>query len=162
MSKYFDFALSQVSDEAKRFVDNNMKIANQIHSILEKQGKTQKDLAELLGKRESQVSKWLSGMHNFTVKTISRIEDVLKEKIITTPIQSENDFLKMLESADFQFLNVQSSAYFPLIHYPSVGWHAFDLVQVQFAEDVLVAGERAAIVEVEELHIEQHSYALVA
>ena len=162
MSKYFDYALSQVSDEAKRFVDNNLGIANQIHSILEKQGKTQKDLADLLGKKESQVSRWLSGMHNFTVKTISKIEGVLNEKIITTPLQSENDFLKMIESADFQFLNAQSSAYFPLIHYPSVRWHAFDLIQVQLGEEVITIEEKKAVVDAGELHIEQHSYAMVA
>ena len=42
----------------------------------------QKDLAKALGKNESEISKWLSGSHNFTLKTIARIEDVLGDKLL--------------------------------------------------------------------------------
>jgi len=114
MSKIFDSALSQVPDEVKRFVDNSIEVANQIHSILERQGKTQRDLAVALGKSESEISKWLTGTHNFTLKSISKIETMLNEKIITTPLQSHNDFLKMTENAE-QFLKVRASSYLALI-----------------------------------------------
>lgn len=79
MSAIFDSI--QVSDEVKRFVDHSFEVVNKIHEILEKQGKTQRDLANLLGKNESEVSKWMQGTHNFTLKSIAKIESVLGEKL---------------------------------------------------------------------------------
>ncbi len=65
-----------------RYVDHSLAIAKQINLILKKLDKNQNDLAELLGKKESEISKWLRGTHNFTLKTISKIEDALGESII--------------------------------------------------------------------------------
>ena len=90
MSKLFDSI--DVNDEIRRFVDNSFEVVDQIHAILERQGKNQRDLAQLLGKNESEVSKWLTGTHNFTLKSISKIEVVLGEKIITTPMTSQKEF----------------------------------------------------------------------
>lgn len=100
MSKIFDYAVTQAPDEVKRFIDNSIEIANQIHFILERQGKTQRDLANLLGKKESEISKWLRGSHNFTLKSLSKIESVLNEKIITSREQ---------------FQDMQSDNYSPVI-----------------------------------------------
>jgi transcriptional regulator with XRE-family HTH domain len=90
MSKLFDEALNNVSSEVKSFVDQPFQIADAIYFALQKQGKNQKDLAEALGKKESEISKWLSGTHNFTLKTISKIEQVLGEKLIYTSIEFNN------------------------------------------------------------------------
>ncbi|MFZ5939676.1 MAG: helix-turn-helix domain-containing protein [Bacteroidota bacterium] len=76
---------SKVRDEHKRFIKKNLEISNQISGILEKKGMTQKDLAELLEKHESEISKLMSGLHNLTLKSITRIETVLGEDIILTP-----------------------------------------------------------------------------
>jgi transcriptional regulator with XRE-family HTH domain len=54
---------------AKRFA-----IAEQIALILKDKKMTQKDLADRLGKNESEISKWLSGFHNLTKDTESLIE----------------------------------------------------------------------------------------
>lgn len=75
------FESIQVSDEVKRFVDHSFDVVNKIHEILERQGKTQRDLAQLMGKSESEISKWMQGTHNFTLKSISKIESVLGEKL---------------------------------------------------------------------------------
>jgi transcriptional regulator with XRE-family HTH domain len=57
-----------------RFVGASFDIADRIHEILEKRGISQKQLAEMLGKKESQVSKWMTGTHNFTIKTLALLE----------------------------------------------------------------------------------------
>ena len=44
---------------------------------------TQRALAEKLGKKESEVSKWLTGRHNFTTKTLAHISLALGEDVIT-------------------------------------------------------------------------------
>lgn len=150
MSKLFDYALSQVSDEVKYFVDNSVEITNQIHSILERQGKTQRDLSNLLGKSESEVSKWLTGTHNFTLKSISKIEAVLNEKIITTPLLMQQSFLKMAENAiPIQFLNFRSSIFFPMVRWQVNNAMLFEVTPLKEKET-------------EELRIEKDLYAMVA
>jgi len=79
------FESIQVSDEVKRYVDHSFDIVNRIYDLLEKQGKTQRDLANLMGKKESEISKWMQGTHNFTIKSIAKIESVLGEKLIVAP-----------------------------------------------------------------------------
>jgi len=83
------FESIQVSDEVKRYVDHSFDIVNRIYYLLEKQGKTQRDLANLMGKKESEISKWMQGTHNFTLKSLSKIESVLGEKLIVAPMQDE-------------------------------------------------------------------------
>jgi hypothetical protein len=58
-----------------------------------------KKATNLLNKNESEVSKWLTGTHNFTLRSISKIESALGEKIITTPMTSQQQFKGALERA---------------------------------------------------------------
>lgn len=78
----------KVPAEIKLLISKSMSTAKQINNILEKQGKSQRDLASLLGKKESEISKWLQGTHNFTYKTICKIEIALGEQIIFTSNQA--------------------------------------------------------------------------
>ena len=58
------------------FVQQYFDIVDRIHEILLKQGKEQKDLARLLGKSESEIRKWMTGTHNFTIHTLAKIQAV--------------------------------------------------------------------------------------
>ena len=58
-------------------------IAERISEILKAKGLTQKDFARLLNKRDSEISSWLTGRHNFTAQTIARIETALGSKLIS-------------------------------------------------------------------------------
>lgn len=71
-----------VAPEVRRQVDISFLIVNRIHEILTCKGYRQKDLAEKLGKKESEISKWMRGTHNFTIETLSSIETALGEPII--------------------------------------------------------------------------------
>jgi ribosome-binding protein aMBF1 (putative translation factor) len=73
---------NKISKEIDVFVKQSFDIVDRIHEILVAQGKEQKELATLLGKSESEISKWMTGTHNFTIKTLSKIESILGEKII--------------------------------------------------------------------------------
>ncbi len=68
---------AKVSPDVRRRVDLSFLIVDRIHDILEEKGLKQKDLANMLGKKESEISKWMRGTHNFTIETISSIENVL-------------------------------------------------------------------------------------
>ena len=71
-----------VSPEIKRRVDLSFQIVDRIHAILIERGLRQKDLAEMLGKNESEISKWMRGTHNFTIETVSQIEKALGAPIL--------------------------------------------------------------------------------
>lgn len=73
---------AKVSPEVRRRVDLSFLIVDRIHTILEEKGLKQKDLAHMLGKKESEISKWMRGTHNFTIETISAIENVLGTTIL--------------------------------------------------------------------------------
>ena len=71
--------------DQKILFEKNFAIMEQIFLILAKKGKDQKYLADSLKKSESEISKWLRGNHNFTMKTIAKIEAVLGEAILICP-----------------------------------------------------------------------------
>ena len=73
---------AKVSTKVRRRVDLSFLIVDRIHSILEEKGLKQKDLANMLGKKGFEISKWMRGTHNFTIETISSIENVLGIPII--------------------------------------------------------------------------------
>ena len=74
MLNYFYCSLTQFSLHS---------LAERISEILKAKGLTQKDFARLLNKRDSEISKWLTGRHNFTTQTIARIETALGSKLIS-------------------------------------------------------------------------------
>ena len=75
--------------DIKLLVKKSMATARKINAILDSRGITQREFASLLGKKESEISKWLQGTHNFTYMTICKIESVLGEEIITTSTKED-------------------------------------------------------------------------
>ncbi|MDO4161290.1 MAG: helix-turn-helix transcriptional regulator [Prevotellaceae bacterium] len=78
----FRQCLASIPQEQKAQFDLSFGLAERISEVLKEKGLSQKDFAKLLNKRESEVSKWLTGRHNFTTKTISLIEATLDCKLI--------------------------------------------------------------------------------
>lgn len=78
----FRECLSKVSDKTRTEFNLSFEIADRIDAILKRKGMTQKELAIKMGKRESEISKWLTGRHNFTTNTIAGISSALGEPII--------------------------------------------------------------------------------
>ena len=79
----FKEAVSAVSPEIKKEVGYSFDIAARIRSILVKKGLSQAEFARMIGKKEAEISRWMSGTHNFTIRTISVIETVLGETVIS-------------------------------------------------------------------------------
>jgi transcriptional regulator with XRE-family HTH domain len=74
---------STISPETKMQMELSVAIANRIYDILEEKGMTQKDFARLMGKTETEVSRWLSGTHNMTLATLCKISIALGENILS-------------------------------------------------------------------------------
>lgn len=79
-----------ISSEMKKQMELSVGIANRIYDILESRGMTQKDFARLMGKSETEVSRWLSGTHNLTLATLSKISVALGVNIIGVMKEEED------------------------------------------------------------------------
>ena len=90
LNKYFDQV--ETTERGKRFIDKSLQIGDEIVRLLAEKRMSQRQLAEALGKKESQISKWLTGFHNFTLKTITEIEDVLGEDLLLTYLEAKKRF----------------------------------------------------------------------
>lgn len=73
---------STISPEMKLQMELSVAIANRIYDILEAKKMSQKEFARLMGKTETEVSRWLSGTHNLTMATICKISTALGEDVI--------------------------------------------------------------------------------
>lgn len=79
----FDQLVARIPEETSRHHDMLVEIGARIEEILRRKGWTQSDLAKAMGKRESEISKWLGGGHNFTIATLVKIEIALGESILS-------------------------------------------------------------------------------
>ncbi len=81
-NRIMDMVRQETPPEVNKQVDLCVAIANRVYAILEQKGMTQRDLARMLGKTETEVSRWLSGTHNLTIATIAKIAVALGDDII--------------------------------------------------------------------------------
>lgn len=117
----FEKSLSNVAPEVREEVRLNMDIANRIYDILQARNMTQREFAALMGKRESEISRWLTGSHGFTTATLAKIATVLGEPIVQIKREPETryvfipmgDFVSRTEASDGSFTN-NASNYFRL------------------------------------------------
>lgn len=77
--------LSYSKPGTTEFVNLCGDIIIRVKELMQEKGITQQDLAEKMGKKAPEVSKWLSGNHNFTLRSIARLEAELGEKILVVP-----------------------------------------------------------------------------
>lgn len=73
----FDECLAQVPNDVKMELDMSFAIADKIDAVLKEKNISQKELARRMGKTEAEVSRWLGGTHNFTLRTIAKISNAL-------------------------------------------------------------------------------------
>lgn len=74
--------LAKIPPDVRKQVDMSWAIADKIDALLKAKGMSQKEFAHLMGKTEPEVSRWLGGTHNFTLRTLAKISVVLGEDVI--------------------------------------------------------------------------------
>ena len=58
-------------------------ISNRLDALMKERGLNRKQLAEAIGKRPNEITRWLSGEHNFTISTLSMLSTFFGQPIIT-------------------------------------------------------------------------------
>lgn len=72
-----------VSPEVKEEMRLSFSISNRIDELMRERGLSKKQFADALGRRPCEVTKWLSGQHNFTLKTIAMLSSFFGKAIIS-------------------------------------------------------------------------------
>lgn len=93
----FDKIGERTPNYTKKYISRNLALVELIFNILDRKRLTQKDLAMALGKSPSEVSRWMTGLHNFSFKTIAKIEEALGEELVFVKVQSMHSTLKFAE-----------------------------------------------------------------
>lgn len=75
-------AVSSIPRDVSLQVEWSFAISDKIAARVKEMGMTQKEFARKVGKTEAEVSRWLGGTHNFTLKTLAKISSVLGEDLI--------------------------------------------------------------------------------
>lgn len=73
--------LANVDPLLRETVHTKMRLAARIDDLREAKGWSRTAFAEKFGKRPSEITKWLSGDHNFTVEVLVSIAHVLDESV---------------------------------------------------------------------------------
>lgn len=81
-SKTLQKVLEKVSPKEQRRTEQQMLLAAKIADAIDAKGWSRKEFAERLDKYPSEVTKWLSGTHNFTADTLFDIQEELGIKLI--------------------------------------------------------------------------------
>lgn len=58
-------------------------VSNRIYELMVQKGLSKAEFARSIGKRPCEVTKWLSGQHNFTLSTLSMLSTFFGQPIIT-------------------------------------------------------------------------------
>lgn len=74
--------VAQVPPDMKEEIDLSFAISNKIDKLMHERGLSKKQFADALGKRPGEVTRWLSGQHNFTIATLAMIQSFFGKSII--------------------------------------------------------------------------------
>lgn len=114
----FEESIASMPEDSKIFVDKSLEIADFIFWIMEQKGMKQKDLADKMGKTEAEISKFLAGMHNYTLRSIAKIESALGATVISTPRTIRVSFPEeSVRSSEYHVVEKKQESHVSAIHY---------------------------------------------
>ncbi len=84
-SKTVDRLLKSIPKDVEIFVDWYADVVVRINQLLQEKELSKKELAEKMGKKPSEISKWLNGEHNFTLRSLAKLSAELGEPLLEVP-----------------------------------------------------------------------------
>lgn len=72
----------RVTPEERAEARLSFEISNRIDFLMNQRGLSKKQFADAIGKRPSEITRWLSGEHNFTVATLAMLSSFFGKPII--------------------------------------------------------------------------------
>lgn len=74
--------LGDITPEERAEARLSFQISNRLDALMHEKGLSKKQLADAIGKRPNEVTRWLSGEHNFTISTLSRLSSFFGQPIV--------------------------------------------------------------------------------
>lgn len=74
--------LGDITLEERAEARLSFQISNRLDALMHEKGLSKKQLADAIGKRPNEVTRWLSGEHNFTISTLSRLSSFFGQPIV--------------------------------------------------------------------------------
>lgn len=81
-AKSLDEMLGPIPDSLQKETELSFQISDRIYALMQERGLSKKQFADALGKRPCEVTKWLSGQHNFTIATLSMLSSFFGQPVI--------------------------------------------------------------------------------
>ena len=75
--------LCDITPEERAEARLSFQISNRLFLLMQEKGLSKKQLADAIGKRPSEITRWLSGEHNFTISTLATLSSFFGQPIIT-------------------------------------------------------------------------------
>ena len=75
--------LGEITPEERAEARLSFQISNRLDFLMREKGLSKKQLADAIGKRPSEITRWLSGEHNFTISTLAMLSSFFGQPIIT-------------------------------------------------------------------------------
>jgi len=107
----FEQCVANVAPEVMEEVNLNIDIANRIYDLLKAKNLTQHEFASRMGKRDSEISRWLTGTHGFTTATLAKISAVLGEPIVEVRRDPETKYVFMSMPSYNSSLGISGNSY---------------------------------------------------
>ena len=107
----FEQCVANVAPEVMEEVNLNIDIANRIYDLLKAKNLTQHEFASRMGKRDSEISRWLTGTHGFTTATLAKISAVLGEPIVEVRRESKTKYIFITMPSYNSSLGISGNSY---------------------------------------------------
>ena len=82
MKTSFRQMLEAVPADIQHEADMEIASSNRISELMAERGLSKLEFAQALGKRPSEVTKWLSGQHNFTIRTLALLSAFFGKSLV--------------------------------------------------------------------------------
>lgn len=84
-SEVFQRILDNTPKDVEIFVDWYADLVVRINQLLRENKISKKELAKRMDKQPSEISKWLNGEHNFTLRSLAKLSAQLGEPLLEVP-----------------------------------------------------------------------------
>ena len=73
---------NEIPEEKREETRLSLDISKRLAALIQERGLNKQQFAEALGKRPNEITRWLSGEHNFTISTLAMLSTFFGKSII--------------------------------------------------------------------------------
>lgn len=82
-AKSLEEMVGSIPESLQKETKLSFQISDRIYALMQERGLSKKQFADALGRRPCEITKWLSGQHNFTISTLAMLSAFFGKPIIT-------------------------------------------------------------------------------